>query len=233
MLVVDVGAGTTDIGAFKYSVGEMDTKVAAYNGGLRAIRTAGNRLDDALIELAWSKLGLAVDSQLQLTHARKTRQIVRGLKRDMFSAGVVRVNVDGFNAVTIERDEFANTKLVRYFAKIFEEQVKEALNSSGIGSQNFIKTNQPNIAVFTGGGGSLPFLRDLFKYPIELADGKVDFLVQDPVPDWVDSYSSDVAEVFPQLAVSTGGCSPFLPDEKGSVMDTTVASPRSILPNYR
>lgn len=233
VLVVDVGAGTTDIGAFKYNVNEGGAKVSAYRDGLRAIRTAGNRLDDGLIELAWSKLGLAADSQLQLTHARKVRPAVRDLKRDLFGTGFIRIDVDGFDTVTIERDEFCKTKVVAFFAKNFEDQVKEALNSAGVGSRNFLQTNQPNVAVFTGGGGSLPFLRDLFTKPIELSDGKADFVIQDPVPEWVDSYTSDVAEVFPQLAVSTGGCSPHLPDEKGSVMDTTIAGSRSLQPMYR
>lgn len=233
MLVVDVGAGTTDIGAFKYNVNENGAKVSAYRNGLRAIRTAGNRLDDALIELAWSKLGLAADSQLQLTHARKLRAGVRGVKQDLFGSGAVRVDVDGFDVVNIESHEFCATKIVSYFARTFEEQVKNALNSAGIGSRNFLKTNQPNVVVFTGGGGSLPFLRDVFAKPIELSEGKAIFEIQDPIPEWVDSYTSDVAEVFPQLAVSTGGCSPLLPDEKGSVADTTIAAPRSLAPNYR
>jgi hypothetical protein len=233
VLVVDVGAGTTDIGAFKYSVNESGAKVSAYRDGLRAIRTAGNRLDDALIELAWSKLGLAADSQLQLTHARKVRPAVRDLKRDLFGSGAVRIDVDGFDTVNIESEEFCKTKVVAYFAKNFEDQVKQALNSAGIGSRNFLQTNQPNVAVFTGGGGSLPFLRELFAKPIELSEGSAHFEIQDPVPEWVDSYSSDVAAVFPQLAVSTGGCSPYLPDEKGSVLDTTVADPRSLQPTYR
>lgn len=233
VLVVDVGAGTTDIGAFKYNVNKDGAKVSAYRDGLRALRTAGNRLDDGLIELAWSKLGLAADSQLQPTHARKLRPAVRDLKRDLFGIGSVRIDVDGFDTVTIERDEFCKTKVVAFFAKSFENQVKDALNSAGIGSRNFLQTNQPNVAVFTGGGGSLPFLRDVFATPIELADGKASFEIQDPIPEWVDSYTSDVAAVFPQLAVSTGGCSPFLPDEKGSVIDTTLAGSRSLEPTYR
>jgi molecular chaperone HscA len=233
MLVIDVGAGTTDIGAFKYNIHEGGAKVSVYRDGLRAIRTAGNRLDDALVELAWSKLGLAADSQLQLTHARKMRPAVRALKRDLFENRSIRVDVDGFDTVSIGDDEFRNSKVVTYFARTFEEQVKSALNSAGIGSRNFIQTNQPNIAVFTGGGASLPFLRELFDKPIELEGGSADFEVHDPVPAWVESYTADVAEVFPQLAVSTGGCSPFLPDEKSSVIDTTVAGARSLETIYK
>jgi molecular chaperone HscA len=82
VLVVDVGAGTTDIGIFKYSVIADGARVAAYRNGMRALRMAGNRLDDALVELAWSKLGLASDSQLKPTHAHQLRLRIRDLKRD-------------------------------------------------------------------------------------------------------------------------------------------------------
>ena len=233
VLVVDVGAGTTDIGTFKYNVNNQGAKVSAYQDGLRAIRTAGNRLDDALIELAWSQLGLAAGSQLKPMHDRKLRPAVRDLKRDLFSTGAVQIDVDGFDTVKLESDQFRQTSFVSYFEREFEKAVKSALNGSGIGSRNFVQTNQSNVVVFTGGGGSLPFLRDLFEKPIALEEGNAIFEIHDPIPEWVDSYPADVATIFPQLAVSTGGCSPFLPDEKGPVRDTTVAASRSLAPNYR
>jgi hypothetical protein len=68
---------------------------------------------------------------------------------------------------------------------------------------------------------------------MKLDEGEAMFEVRDPIPEWVDSYGPDVSTVFPQLAVSTGGCSPFLPDEKGSIRDTTVAPARSLAPNYK
>lgn len=233
VLVVDVGAGTTDIGVFKYNVNAHGAVVSAYRDGLRALRMAGNRLDDALIDLAWSKLGLASDSQLSPTHARKMRPAARDLKRDLFDTGFVRVDVDGFEPITIEADEFSSTKVVSYFAKTFEDQVKSALNGAGAGSRNFLRSNEANVAVFTGGGGALPFLRDVLRKPIELDDGKAYFEVKDPVPEWVEDYGADVEAIFPQLAVSTGGCAPYLPDEKGSVFDTSVAPSRTLAPNYR
>ncbi len=73
-----------------------------------------------------------------------------------------------FPSVKIERHEFEKTPGARYFAKQFEVSVKNALNGAGIGSRNFLKSNEPNIAVFTGGGGSLPMLRQILQKPIEL-----------------------------------------------------------------
>lgn len=233
VLVVDVGAGTTDIGAFKYRINDQGAVVSAYEGGMRAVRTAGNRMDDALIGLAWSKLGLASDSQMAPTHGLRMRPVVRDLKRDLFENGAVQVDLDGFDLVSIELPEFEATRPVAFFKATFEAEVKASLNGAGIGSRNFVQTNEPNIAVFTGGGGRLPFLRDALRRPIELDEGRAFFDVQDPIPEWLDDYGPDVAEVFPQLAVATGGCAPNLPDERNAIRDSSVAGTRSIRPNYK
>ena len=233
VLVVDVGAGTTDIGAFKYRINSEGALVSAYEGGMRAIRTAGNRMDDALMALAWSKLELSSDSHMKQTHELRMRPVVRALKRDLFEQGAVEVDLDGFDLISIELPEFEGRPPVKSFRANFEAEVKASLNGAGIGSRNFQQTNEPNIAVFTGGGGQLPFLRDILSRPIELDGGPAYFEVQDPLPAWLDDYGPDVAAVFPQLAVATGGCAPNLPDERNTVRDTSVAGARSLAPNYR
>jgi hypothetical protein len=233
VLVVDVGAGTTDIGAFKYSITSGAARVSTYKNGLSALQMAGNRLDDALIELAWAKMGYASDSQLRSPHARKMRVRVRNFKSELFATGAVAVDLDGFGSVSIERDEFESIAPVRYLVSRFEASVKQALNGAGVGSKNFLETNEPNVAVFTGGGGSIPALRNVFAKPLELDGGKAFFEVVDPIPEWVDDFGPDVRQTFPQLAVATGGCAPNLPDEKSAVLDTSVAGERSLMPTYR
>ena len=233
VLVIDVGAGTTDIGVFKYSIAEEEARVATYKNGLSALKIAGNRLDDALIDLAWSQLGYASDSQLKDTHARRMRIRVRDLKRTVFTTGATNIELDGFETVKVEQAQLEQTPAARYFAREFETAVKKALNGAGVGSRNFLQTNEPNVAVFTGGGGTLPMLRRLFDKPIELEGGNAVFEVVDPIPNWLESYGPDVRQIFPQLAVSTGGCAPHLPDERNAVLDTSVVGARSIGPMYR
>lgn len=80
----------------------------------------------------------------------------------------------------------------------------------------------------------MPFLREMFdKKPIELASGPAYFLLDDAVPEWVSRTLPDVSQVFPQMAVATGGCSPFLPEEARVTRDTSTPAPRSLLPLYK
>lgn len=122
---------------------------------------------------------------------------------------------------------------MRFFVSRFTNSIKEALDGAGAGSRNFVQISEPNVAVFTGGGSSNPRLRSVLKEPLELAVGRAYLDVIDPVPAWVDNYGADVRATFPQLAVATGGCAPNLPDEKNSVIDTSVAGERSLAPTYR
>jgi hypothetical protein len=48
----------------------------------------------------------------------------------------------------------------------------------------------------------------------------------DPTPDWVLDLGPDVQEIFPQLAVSTGGSSPDLVEARTPVTDMTQAPAR-------
>lgn len=109
--------------------------------------------------------------------------------------------------------------------------VIQALNGSGASFRSF---SDDSVVVFTGGGGSLPFLRDTFdKKPIELSSGPAYFLIDDAVPEWVSRTLPDVSQVFPQVAVATGGCSPYLPAEARVVSDTSNPGKRHLAPFYK
>jgi molecular chaperone HscA len=233
VVVIDVGAGTTDLGVFKYAVVEDAARVSPYKNGMRALRIAGNRLDDALIELAWNRLQLADDSQVKKMFVRRLRADVRDLKRDFMRDGRIHIEVEGFAPVDLDLDEFEAHAMVSSFVRQFESEVISALNGAGVGSKNFLESSEPNLAVFTGGGAGLPFLRRIFDRPIKLSNGEALFELRNPEPEWLELYTADVRAVFPQIAVSTGGCAPNLPDEKSAVMDTSTAHPRHLEPMYK
>lgn len=229
LLVVDVGAGTTDIGVFKVATPKDRAPLAfPYKNGMAALRRAGDNVDEILINLASSELGVSDGSQLGKIVQRKMRQRVRGWKAELFERGQVTVEVEDYDAVTIGLDQFLATPQVGRFSDLFRRTVIDTLNRSGIGSGNFIETKERNLVVFTGGGSRLPFLTDVFKQPLELEGGSVMFEIADPEPEWAREFGSDFFRVFPQLAVATGGAAPDIPDRKSQVIDTRHAAERRV-----
>jgi hypothetical protein len=232
VLVIDVGAGTTDIGVFKYvNAADGHGVCAPYAGGMRAVQTAGNRLDEALVGLATRRLELPADTAGTRRFQRRVNEIVRSAKAQLCETGAVEIEIPDFPKTTIELPEFLSSPIVGNYVSEFRKAVAAALEGSGASFRSF---SDDSVAVFTGGGGSLPFLRDIFdKKPVELEAGPAYFAVDDAVPNWVERTTPDVSQVFPQVAVATGGCSPYLPDEAHTVRDTSDPGKRSIAAIYK
>lgn len=232
VLVVDVGAGTTDIGVFKF-VNSPDAKgvVAPYRGGMRAIQTAGNALDDALIGLAQQKIGLPSGGDRSRRFRRRLGNVIREAKATLCETGEIEIDVPDFPQTKIDLAEFERTPTVKHFVREFEANIVGALEGSGASFRSF---SDDSVAVFTGGGGSLPFLRNVLdKKAVSLKDGPAYFLIDDAIPDWVNRTLPDVSKLFPQIAVAAGGCSPFLPKETGVVGDTSDPGKRELTVFYK
>lgn len=232
VLVIDVGAGTTDIGVFKF-VNAIDGRgvCAPYAGGMRAIQTAGNQLDEALIGLAVQKVGIAADSEAARRFSRRLKSTVRDAKATLCENGAVEIEILDFPVARIELPEFVKTPIVSHYLGQFQSAVVQALEGSGASFRSF---SDDSVVVFTGGGGSLPFLREIFdRKPVTLAAGPAYFLVDDGVPEWVGRTLPDVSQVFPQVAVATGGCSPYLPQEARTAGDTSSAGARTLTSFYK
>lgn len=232
VLVIDVGAGTTDIGVFKY-VNSADGHgvCAPYAGGMRAVQTAGNRLDEALIGLAVQRVGLPPETEAARRFRRRLNDVVRTTKATLCETGAVEIDIADFPPTTIELPEFVAAPIVSHYIDRFRTAVGEALEGSGASFRSF---SDDSVVVFTGGGRSLPFLREIFdKKPIPLAAGPAYFKIDDAVPDWVGRTLPDVSQVFPQVAVATGGCSPYLPQEARTVRDTSDPGKRTLGSIYK
>lgn len=232
VLVIDVGAGTTDIGVFKYvNSADGHGMCAPYAGSMRAVQIAGNRLDEALIGLAAQKVGLPPETEAARRFRRRLGDVVRTTKATLCETGVVEIEIADFPPTTIELPEFVAAPIVSHYVQSFKAAVAGALEGSGASFRSF---SDDSVVVFTGGGRSIPFLREIFdKKPIPLVAGPAYFKIDDAVPDWVGRTLPDVSQVFPQIAVATGGCSPYLPEEAHTVGDTSDPGKRTLVSIYK
>jgi hypothetical protein len=73
----------------------------------------------------------------------------------------------------------------------------------------------------------------VFDAPFEFDDGNIKFERLHVEPTWLNSYGASMRETFPQLAVSAGACSPYLPDEGSPITDVSVAPQRRLEPIYK
>jgi hypothetical protein len=226
IVVVDVGAGTCDFGAYQFVLPrDAQARVAPFIGAERAIKQAGNRLDDFLVTSILKESGTDANSDSGRRITKHVRRDIRLLKQRLFNEGNARVHVPDYLDLTISRADFMASEHVNRFVETFRATFVETVMAA---STNFFESGVKKYAVLTGGGANLPMIRDLFDAPIQTPSGSVYFQRLDPIPTWVSAFDTDVRSLFPQLAVSTGGCSPDLPEERSGIHDATVAPKRFV-----
>jgi molecular chaperone HscA len=228
VIVADIGAGTCDFGAYQFVLPrDAQARVAPIAGTERAIKQAGNRLDDFLVSNILIASGTDADSDSGRRISKYVRRDIRLLKQSLFRDGTVRVQVPDYLDITILREDFVRSPHVARFVETFRSTFVETVMAA---ADNFFESGTKKYVVLTGGGAGLPMIRELFDAPLHTPSGPIYFQRLDPTPTWVGGFGPDVRDLFPQLAVSTGGCSPDLPEERSGVRDTTAAPKRYIQP---
>jgi molecular chaperone HscA len=228
ILVADIGAGTSDFGAYQFVLpGEGRARAHPFAGSESALKQAGNRLDEFLIHLIVERSGTPAGSDAAARITKYLMRNIRETKQTLFTAGQAFVSVPDLFDVTVALDEFAANKHVQQFVKTFKDHLVKTIELAG--AKNFTERDVKKYAILTGGGAMLPMIRNLFDEPFEVSTGNVRLQLVDPTPDWVLDVGGDVLGIFPQLAVSAGGASPNLVEERMPVTDVTNA-PKRVLP---
>lgn len=218
-LIIDIGAGTSDFGVYHYVLpGDgRPIKIAPFKNGTSALKIAGNRLDDILLQYTRKKMGIDGDSHQSKMVGRVLSRNKRRYKRELFDTDSVNIEIEDYHNVSISIDEFLKYDLVRDFSLKIKERAESVLLDAG--PQNFLQSKFKNFVILTGGGASLPMVRDIFDKPLSVGDTSIKFHLADVTPSWVNEFGSDVETIVPQLAVSLGGCSQNIPDETHPISD--------------
>ncbi len=229
VLVMDVGAGTTDIGLYRFALPSGDDwRIAAFESCQGALTLAGRDLDKRL--LAFIRSSASIDETSSDGH-----RVMWALRRDiprhkarLFNAGFV--DIEELGGQRFDRDQFLASNSVKQFRDDLRRQVTDLM--SEVGSAQMIQPDG-QFGVVTGGGANVSIFQDLFDEPFVLSDGAIKLNFVDASPDWLDNYTPDIRGIFPQLAVSIGASSPYLPDEMRPITDASTAPPRVAGVTYR
>ena len=229
-LVVDVGAGTTDVSLF-WSAQNIEGK------GHRAfpvepcgvaIKQAGDTLDSLLVHQLLNKANLGSDPAGR-TRASRSLYLsgVRRLKESLFVNGTVTKTLVNEESVTVTLDEFMQTDGVEVFSGQIRHAIKDLL--SRVDKSWAIPAEQGITLVLTGGGSTLPMVQSLVHETWNVASKVVTCRLANKLPQFVEEeFSADFQQVYPQLAVAIGGAMPMLLDERRAQVEWHGGTPPPI-----
>lgn len=217
MLVVDVGAGTTDLSIFWVVQDEkraFRTAQPVEPCG-RAIKQAGNNLDSLLVGALIRKAHLGEDLYMKKRVGDSLwRGSVRRLKERLFETGQITETLVSDHTVTLSRDEFLGLEEIRAFERGIVTSIQELLGQVHETWGAAAAKSRGITLVLTGGGCRLPMIKSLADQSWKLGRRTVRFRLAPDVPDGVrDKFSAEFIREYPKLAVAMGGALPMRLDE--------------------
>src|SRR5215813_4268150 len=202
-VIADIGAGTSDFGAFIAVPGrDRKGRIGEYSKARRIEERAGNFLDSQVVSYLIKKNGLnaGLPSDVGTIAAlkREARRYKEELFRDQELDGPLRGELRELLAEP-EMAAFVN-ELRGKFGETLQVACTEAAG---------LQQRPPVRILLTGGGAELPFVRGLAEPPEQV---RVPVIEENPTPPWVAGTNWNVA--FRQLAVAVGGAMPSLPEQR-------------------
>jgi molecular chaperone DnaK (HSP70) len=198
LIVLDMGAGTTDIAA----LARIGDRVIELPEARVTLKQAGDFIDQIIANRALEAAKWARGPQ-QVSLWTAVMRNMRDIKETLFADGSVIFRHEG-SGVKLEMRDVERDKDFRTFMKTLKDAYKHGL---AVVRDDATARRRPEIqAVAVGGGAYAPFIRDL----IQSKSGRRGGIRVEPrpaTPKWAhtEAFAGNLAPVFPQLAISIGG----------------------------
>ena len=227
MLVVDVGAGTTDLTLF-WVVQEPQRDIGrcwpVFPCG-SCVRQGGDELDQLLEDelLRRANLGGNTDA------TRRARDGLYGVgvrerKELLFNTGQVVETLTNDETVTVTLEDFLELDGITRFKNRITEEVRKLL--AGVDASWGLPMQGDLTLVLTGGGRDLPMIKELINEEWHVGNQRVRFREAPRVPAIVEQEMNDeFAQEYPQLAVAMGGAMQLLLDEADPLVEYPGGAP--------
>lgn len=221
VMVVDVGAGTSDFSLFRLGFNEQTGMASAFEveNSARGLTEAGNHLDNLLKSFVLRKAGIDSNHPYWINILGALQLNLRDYKEALFNDGIVSVSLFNGDIVEVTREEFLELQQVASFSDSLRTCMKEILESVDM---SFI-AGAPNgvLAVaLTGGGAALPMVRDLAQGEIEVKGKTLRLAPAVTFPRWMAETYPELEDLYPRVAVSLGGARQRVIDHGGSIRVT-------------
>ena len=219
VIVVDVGAGTTDFGVFllQNNPNKEVLKTRLIDKTVTYLPQAGNRVDDLLKFFVLKEGNIDHQAEEGNQALQSLSGVIRTYKETLFREGIVEIGVNGIN-ILVDKEEFINSRGVGEFTRLLKDKFVAVLSSLGGGYIDFLAKYGLNV-VLTGGGAEMPMLSSLAAGVIEVNGKKIMRKASPMVPEWIEEKYPQFASQYLQLAVSIGGAARVLPDAAKAPVD--------------
>lgn len=206
MMVVDVGAGTSDFSLYRMSYDDDSGRGSAVEvqHSTEGLTEAGNYLDRLLNGFILQKANVNFEHPNFVNFQGNIELDLRGYKERLFQDGEVTVRLFDDRLISISLDEFMSLDQVTGFANSLiacRDRILQRVDSSFV-------DGAPNGALafaLTGGGALLPMVQKLAEGKIEI-NGKDLSLKKIPsFPEWLKEDYPELELDYPRIAVSLGG----------------------------
>ena len=208
MMVVDIGAGTTDFTLYQMNVNSSDNRYLAIevedsNWG---INLAGDHIDRILIRCILKKAEISSNSPNYKAIVHDLKLKARACKEELFKEKEVTVYLFSMDlGVNLTLDEFLAHQDIQHFENELEKNFRIVLEN--IHPSWLVDCPNRSIGVaITGGGASMPMVKRLTQGQVEAHGVSVARTSPKAIPAWLeDEYDEDIINEYHQLAVSIGG----------------------------
>ena len=209
LLILDVGAGTTDAAALVRA--PFGNEICIVRAGRRTIEVAGDHFDAALVDLLIAKARLKSEED-RSAFRNRVMPVIRECKEDLFTNGQLRVSFRGrkFGCTPneLERRPAFKTAL-KEIGRLYEECLSELVQAGRREGVNSIGI------VLAGGGSRLPAIRKAMAKPRWMGMGmRIKHLPDTPA--WVAALGSarDYEPLFSQVSAAFGAAISAPPPEQ-------------------
>lgn len=200
VVVVDIGAGTTDIAGF--ARGEGGDGLIEVPGTRQCSPLAGDELDTILVDL-FMRAGGKRDRTTEDAQWRALRLDAKALKHALFERGRAAFTHDG-KTLSVTRETLLNDATFKTFCKALTQTIAASLAPVCDRAKS---GGAKSVAVLLAGGGSnLPFLRDLVRAAAIRCKTGLSIEVERFGANWsLPHQHHPMHGMFPQTAISMGG----------------------------
>ena len=209
MLVIDVGAGTSDLSLYRLRIDPTEGQTIAIEveGSSGSLTEAGNHLDRLLIEQIVKESGITSEDEMWVNVRSALELEIREFKETLFNDGFVLVPLMNRTEVNIELNQFLELDAVQQFEKNLRMKMVDILESIDESWVKWIKVN-PNrrlVVALTGGGSELPMVKTLSNGSVRVNGLDVPLARALSFPKWLRALDENLESDYPRVAVSLGG----------------------------